>query len=434
LTAEGADEYRLRPVAPPEARRTWAARRIGVCLSGGGFRAAFYALGALRYLAEAGLLRRVDVISAVSGGSIAAGMVIDRWNQFLASGATEAAFLETIDAPFRVAITRHNLRNRWLLRSLVRSLWFRSPGRGVALGRTLAKHLYNHDSIAEIPARPQVIFTSTDLATGRAFRIAHDFVGNYDYKYLAPTPSSIGLGTAVAASAAFPMALSVIWLPAPNLPEGDPPTTLSLHDGGVYDNLGLEWFQGWGSGRPDSALKPDFLIVVNASGPPKRADRVFGAARALKRDMSIQYQQTLALRVRWLVSDWLKESGGGAYIGIAGDPRTYRYEREGGETKRLKIDPALYAGALPSALVEPLAFLRTDLDCFSREEAELLSYHGYWSLHARLGMYVPELTLPAPSWHEERLAQMPATKVQELVARLEKGAKFQPWRWSRLIN
>lgn len=33
--------------------------RLGLCLSGGGFRAAFYALGALGYLAEAGHLRRV---------------------------------------------------------------------------------------------------------------------------------------------------------------------------------------------------------------------------------------------------------------------------------------------------------------------------------------------------------------------------------------
>ncbi len=41
--------------------------RLGLCLSGGGFRASFYALGALRYLAESEHLLRVGAISAVSG-------------------------------------------------------------------------------------------------------------------------------------------------------------------------------------------------------------------------------------------------------------------------------------------------------------------------------------------------------------------------------
>ena len=52
-----------------------AARRngIGLCLSGGGFRAALFHLGALRRLQELDVLRRVRWISAVSGGSIIAG-------------------------------------------------------------------------------------------------------------------------------------------------------------------------------------------------------------------------------------------------------------------------------------------------------------------------------------------------------------------------
>src|SRR5436309_4048405 len=44
--------------------------RLGLALSGGGFRAAFFHLGVLAHLAEIGELRRVEVISTVSGGSI----------------------------------------------------------------------------------------------------------------------------------------------------------------------------------------------------------------------------------------------------------------------------------------------------------------------------------------------------------------------------
>ncbi|MGH3046626.1 MAG: patatin-like phospholipase family protein, partial [Gaiellaceae bacterium] len=44
--------------------------RLGLALSGGGFRAAFLHIGVLARMAEMGMLRRVEVISTVSGGSI----------------------------------------------------------------------------------------------------------------------------------------------------------------------------------------------------------------------------------------------------------------------------------------------------------------------------------------------------------------------------
>jgi NTE family protein len=42
--------------------------KLGLALSGGGFRSAFFHVGVLARLAEADLLRKVDVISSVSGG------------------------------------------------------------------------------------------------------------------------------------------------------------------------------------------------------------------------------------------------------------------------------------------------------------------------------------------------------------------------------
>ena len=47
-----------------------SAAKIGLALSGGGFRAALFHVGVLARLAELGILRRVEVISSVSGGSI----------------------------------------------------------------------------------------------------------------------------------------------------------------------------------------------------------------------------------------------------------------------------------------------------------------------------------------------------------------------------
>src|SRR2546428_3278101 len=44
--------------------------KLGLALSGGGHRAAFFHIGVLAKLAELGLLRPIQVISTVSGGSI----------------------------------------------------------------------------------------------------------------------------------------------------------------------------------------------------------------------------------------------------------------------------------------------------------------------------------------------------------------------------
>jgi NTE family protein len=49
--------------------------RIALCVSGGGFRATLFHLGAARRLYELGLLQRLDTISSVSGGSIFAGVL-----------------------------------------------------------------------------------------------------------------------------------------------------------------------------------------------------------------------------------------------------------------------------------------------------------------------------------------------------------------------
>jgi len=174
-----------------------------------------------------------------------------------------------------------------------------------------------------------------------------------------------------------------------------PPSRLALVDGGVYDNLGLEWFQGSGSGRPASAALADFILVINASAVLPHRNSGFGAARAIMRDLNVQYSQTLNLRVRWFVDHLLHVTGRGLYVGINRDPRRYTLA-----DNRTPIDSSFYEGALPSALAARVPLVRTDLDRFSLEETALLAYHGYWSLHARLMTFHPDLATPTPQWRE----------------------------------
>src|SRR5260370_25183496 len=54
---------------------------IALCLSGGGYRAMVFHLGALIRLNEIGLLKKLNRISSVSGGSITAGLLGLKWGE-----------------------------------------------------------------------------------------------------------------------------------------------------------------------------------------------------------------------------------------------------------------------------------------------------------------------------------------------------------------
>lgn len=369
-------------------------RSIGLCLSGGGFRASLYSLGVLRYLAEAGVLSDASVVCGVSGGSIVAAALL-AGVAANPQALSDQPFVRHVFEPFTTTVTSIDLRNRALWLWARQRLSARGRPRNLVLSDVLAQALYpGVGSLASLPPRPQLIVTATDLAAGRAFRFSQGFIGSFDWGY-APTPADLRLSSAVAASAAAPPVFPALQMATPHLGLRDPPPVLSLTDGGVYDNIGVEWFQGWSPvRRPQDALPANFLIVVNASGPLSLSRHAFSGFGALNRSRKVQYAQTQATRVRWLVADFEAGIRHGVYLGITGDPRRYRLP-DGSP-----IAPELYEAALPSTLIEALAGLRTDLNRFTAQEAGLLSYHGYQSAHARLASLHPDLALPSPRWRE----------------------------------
>lgn len=389
--------------------------RIGLCLSGGGFRAALYGLGVVRYLAEADLLRRVVAISAVSGGAVAAALLADRWPALQAAGYSLDAYQRGIELPFRQTLAEHNIRNAAIGRWAARRATLRGRSRGSAMGDALVAHLLRARLVRDLDPALQVILTSTDLTTGRAFRVSRDFIGSWDFGYQ-PVPENLSLGQVVAASTAVPMAFPPVYLPTAGMGLRSAPPVLSLVDGGVYDNLGLEWFHGWGSGRPDSARPADFLVVVDASGPLVADHRRFGTVRSVNRSRDIQYFQTRSTRIRWLVDSLMSKELDGLYVVSKSDPCSFRDDRNN------PIPAELYAAALPRGFAAKLAGLRTDLDRFYPHESALLLYHGYWSAHARLATFFPHLAVAGqPQWQEyNNLSEQSAA---ELLTALIAGSK-----------
>src|SRR5690625_2560909 len=98
-------EKNLKPSEPPQRPARGypsAPRKVGLALSGGGLRAAFFHLGMLAHLADNGVLRHVEVISAVSGGSIIATLYYLHVKQLLESTHDS----KITDADYRSIIER----------------------------------------------------------------------------------------------------------------------------------------------------------------------------------------------------------------------------------------------------------------------------------------------------------------------------------------
>ena len=117
-------------------------KKIGLALSGGGYRAAAYHIGTLRALHRLGILNKVDVISSVSGGSITAAYYAlnkDNYEDFekgftqsLSKGVlwlsiTYLSYIHTTK-PYHSTPYEHSVPSStyllWYMCSLSRSTWF----------------------------------------------------------------------------------------------------------------------------------------------------------------------------------------------------------------------------------------------------------------------------------------------------------------------
>jgi predicted acylesterase/phospholipase RssA len=102
--------------------------KIGLALSGGGFRASLYHLGLVRFLRDASVLGQVTHITSVSGGSIFAAHLVLNWDRYNGSAnkfdAAAFEFLSFVRLDVRNRIARRfplTLPLRWPRRLLGRS-------------------------------------------------------------------------------------------------------------------------------------------------------------------------------------------------------------------------------------------------------------------------------------------------------------------------
>jgi NTE family protein len=353
-----------------------AAREVGLCLSGGGYRAAVFHLGSLLRLNEAGVLPRLRTVSSVSGGSIVAGFLGLRWGELIFNDDGVATNFSQIIIDPMLSFTGKGLDAAAVLRSAF------IPGLVSRRVQRRYKDLFADATLADLPGRgngPDFVITATNLATGALFRFSRGAVGDFRRD---PTETSTGffqaptipLTLAVAASSAFPPVLSPCVLDASAYASARAAQRkVYLTDGGIYDNLGVEPLD-------DAAHK----VVLSSDGgapftakPKPPVDYLVGMVHVLK---------VVDLQVRKLRRSELVES--------AGPGRQVAYWAINSELSRY-VAAASNPGSPPFEVLEvsdtarrEMAGISTRLAALQAPQQHRLINWGYAACDAALRSYV----------------------------------------------
>jgi len=272
---------------------------LGLCLSGGGYRAMLFHAGALARLNEAGLLGKLAMVSSVSGGAIAAGLLAVLWPRF--------TFVNGVATNFDIYLRKILEFSQVFLDapSIARGLFNPLSSAAREVAACYERHLFDGASpmLKNLPENPWFVFCSSNLSTGSLFRMSRYYVA--DYRIGISYDADLPVATAIAASSAFPPVLSPLRLDlgAFNWEDHELDPTVGprivkagravLTDGGVYDNHGIE-----------PALKRCRWLLVSDAGAPWRASSsgLWNWYSQLKRVSDTTDNQVRSLRRRDLVA------------------------------------------------------------------------------------------------------------------------------------
>jgi NTE family protein len=343
---------------------------IALCLSGGGYRAMLFHLGALWRLNELGYLVKLARISSVSGGSITAGVLGLTWGSLgFGADGSGAHFKAEVVEPIR-ALAGKTIDQGSILGGIL------TPGAiSDKVANAYRKHLFGAATLQDLPPDPpRFVINATNVQTGALFRFSRPYIADYRLgRIMSPR---VELAIAVAASSAFPPVLSPLRLEFPasawsssghtheDLHREPFLTDVVLTDGGVYDNLGLE--TAWKRYRT--------VLVSNGGGRMKPEEEPKGDwARHAIRINEIIDNQVRSLRARQTIAAFDAKERTGTYWGIRTDISEYG------------LSDAL---PCPASKTLVLAELKTRLKRLDKETQERIINWGYAICDAAMRRWV----------------------------------------------
>jgi NTE family protein len=310
MTSAAPDEL-ISPVhETPENEDRKPEKGLALCLSGGGYRAMIFHVGVLWRLNEVGMLPKLARVSAVSGGSITAGVLAKDWSRLTWVDNVAVNFDDVLVKPIR-RMGKTGVDVKAVLEGILHF------GDSVSdrVAAAYRKHLFGDTRLQQLPDKPRFVFNSTNLESGVLLRFSKPYLG--DYRVGRIMEPDLQLAVAVAASSAFPPVLSPCTL---NLKgqtwkdeEGNDLTgpgfrdEIKVTDGGVYDNLGLE--TAW--------KRYTTIIVSDAGGHVGDDDDPAGdPLRQTARVLSLVDNQVRSLRKRQVIESFKSHLREGMYVGI----------------------------------------------------------------------------------------------------------------------
>jgi NTE family protein len=359
------------PIEPSDLDSDATEREDGVALSlsGGGYRAMVFHIGALCRLNEVGLLGKLRRISSVSGGSITAGYLGLVWNKLQFNAGSATNFQLFVDGMRAMADKTVDV-------GAVISGIFLPGSISDKVASAYDEVLFKGAKLRDLPddsnkAAPRFVINATNVQTGALWRFSRPYMG--DYRVGLVDAPDVTLASAVAASSAFPPILSPTTLPikqpvrqTKGADLSRPPYTTQaiLSDGGVYDNLGLE------------TVKRLSTLLVSDAGQkiaPEEAPHHDWPRHAV-RVLDTVDNQVRSLRKRYLIEAYQRGDHTGAFWGIRTNFADYH----------LASDPLKCANRDPG----PLAAIATRLEKMTPDLQNHLMNWGYAICDAALRRHI----------------------------------------------
>ncbi len=383
----------LPPQQEAEKNELIRNRRIGLALSGGGFRAAIFHLGVIRRLEELDIMPQVRVVSAVSGGSIIAAYYLCEMERRLhlespkdrAKKEVRLRIFESIAKDFLAALD-HNLRSRalfytpfyhpWLFLKTLLLKPFHATARSVLIQKEYDIWFYDENALDQLPSatglnEPNVpvtnkgtklLLNTTSLLSGERVTFSREPISGVN-EMSKVNNNVLLLSRVVGASSGVPGLF--------------PPTTIAgdvLVDGGVADNQGIE-------SLIHDPVQCNVLIVSDASGQMEACDTMKRSVL----NVLVRVNSVLQFQVRNKLIDILV--GWRNLPDIDNEPHRFAFIHLFRNLKDLSDTNK----RMPSEFITGIGRIRTDLDQFSYIEREALMYHGYTLIDAQLREYCKDV-------------------------------------------